>query len=157
MYVPSTVVLQDLSDALKLTGPAALPAWWLTVSARAQGWAYGAVARALAQRGYSAVQIAAWDDGPAFERDLTLWKSLVTGGATEDVPKELLKDLDRRKEMCVVQVLNAGVFQYPQFGVGQANAGANQTGNDLVDWEQGEAPRVPGERQPWGSTWRGWE
>lgn len=162
MFVTDAAVLADLMATIKIVDPAKLPPWWNVLVSLAHPQAYQDLVRGLAQRGYSAAQIAAWDDGPTYERQQSLYYLLsearVTEAAGENAPPQsYVGRLDKRKAMCSVQVTNGGVFQYPAAPVGQVMTGnASAGGNDLVDWQPGQAPHVPGESRR-GPNWWGRE
>ncbi len=103
--------------------PAGLPGFWDAIISAANTKAYGEIRRRMLGQGYSAAQLAAWDDGVEFELDVGAYWAFVHGALGEAVDDKLIKQLDRREEMASIIVTNAGVQVVPStigaaFGVG---------------------------------------
>lgn len=133
-FLTDEQLLNDLSDLLKKEQGTLLPYWGNIVSA-AHGWAYAFVVNTLAGRGFTLAQITAWDLGPHYERDLTLWKALVRGGGLEGYDDRFVKMLDVREELSKVSTLVIdGVFQQPEGAAGTVGVGAADTSRDVFVW-----------------------
>jgi hypothetical protein len=104
--------------------------FWRSIATRANTRAYGTIRRNLTMRGFSAAQLAGWDDGFEFQSDLGTYFALAMGGAAGQVEPGLLKQLDRREELALVQVTAAGVWQSPANDL-QVTTGSIDTSSDL--------------------------
>ncbi len=112
-FITSSDVLQDISDALKQSGPAALPTWWTNVATQALQQSYYDILGLLLARGFNQAQVDAWDRGAEYQHDLALMYALKRGASVESIDENLLTLLDRREELKTVQVFAAGVWVRP--------------------------------------------
>ncbi len=143
-FVADSVVQAALLDQLQKTNTghtAALEPWWPGIVTRANVWAYGEIRRRLAARGYTPVQVLAWDDGIEFQTDLAVWKCLSSAQAMapESYSAKGLESLDRRHELTggkdgigPAGVTVGGIWQDPAGPVGQAVTGPMSGVNDLL-------------------------
>ena len=121
MFCTAPDVANSLAAALKVPDLGSAAPYWATIIQAAQQSAYQDIYRSLIRRGFAPAQIAAWDAGPEFERHLTVFWSLVNGGALQDYSEQFIKMIDRRPELPNVEVYNAGIWQAPlQPAPGQA-------------------------------------
>ncbi len=154
-FLTDAACLQKLADVLQAASTSALPAQWAsTILPDCHVWAYQELLTALASRGFTAVQIAAWDRGAEFEGDLTLYRALSRGGSLQNLDDKFINTFDRRddlhgnpsKNITAVSVLNGGVWQAPAGGVGLPSHGVEATGSDIFVWPgTGDPPFPPGE------------
>lgn len=151
MFLSDLDTLSDLAAALKVTGEGALPDWWTALNVRSHAWAYQQIVSILASRGYTASQIAQIDQGEDLESDLTLFRNLVRGGATEALTKELLEELDRRAELrgdpakgiAPLCPTIGGAFAQPAGTAGQAVFGEADVSSDTFVWPPREGEPFP--------------
>jgi hypothetical protein len=158
LFVTAAQIKSRLADVLQqLTGSAELKGWWESIVNDAALSAYNDIAAALAGRGFTAAQIAAWDAGLDFQVSIGLWYALVKGGATKNWgpdAKAYLDSLDRRAELATVPILNGGVLVEPgasEAGAGPIGFGPTRNRTDRHDMHgDGVIPsRVRDEPWPW--------
>ncbi len=110
------------------------PPWTPNLSARAHARAYLFIVRTLASRGFLLSQITAWDEGPSFEVDLTVWYVCVQLNTlhTVSVDEKFLTTFNREKELsCLPALTIAGVATPPLGTYGAPTTGAEATTGDL--------------------------
>jgi hypothetical protein len=117
MFLDDAALKSRLADVQQMfTGSAELQAWWTSIISDSNRAAYNDINTALLARGYTAAQIAAWDQGIDFQVDIGLWRALVKGGATKDwgpESKAYIDELDRRGELALAVITNGGVVVEP--------------------------------------------
>ncbi len=146
MFLTDDVLTTDLAGSLKKVR-AALANYWPLFLTQCHQWAYNEIVSALLARGFTQAQIAAWDRGADFERDLTLYRALVRGAALEDYDLKAVEMLDRRKELCGVLVANGGQWQRPKDTPGTVGSGSFDTSGDLYSLDPDDPRR--GEPTRW--------
>jgi hypothetical protein len=102
------------------TAEANLAAAWTDIAADANTAAYQAIVRALAARGFTQLEIDAWDHGAEFQRDIALYFAFVNGGIPQDYSDKFIDKLDRRAELATVTITEAGVVVEPDTDEGDA-------------------------------------
>jgi hypothetical protein len=123
MFVTDAATLQAINDTLQGIGAAPAPSYLANINVRAHQWAYNVITMVLTRRGWLLAQIVQWDNGPAAEVDLTVFRALSQAGTLVDVPNDLLKSLDWRPELKTVELTIAGVYQDPLGQAGQVTGG----------------------------------
>lgn len=131
-FTTDQAVLVRIAAALKqASGPSALPDYWSTIANRAHRRATGAIYRRLGSRGFTAAQVAAWDDGAEYEEGVALYWALVEGGALDQFDDKAIREMARwEKELETVDVFTAGVWQTPAGPPLAVSTGDLNTGND---------------------------
>jgi hypothetical protein len=135
-FIIDADALVAVADALKLTGTAEMPAYWNRIVPRANAWAYGQIKQALVRRGHSTDDIDRWDEGPAYQMDLMLWRALTEGGALEGFDERWVQMLDRREELKEVILIVGEEWEQPEDLAGQSRTGPYDTSGDqfVADW-----------------------
>lgn len=130
--------LQKLAD-----GGAALTANSMTVIKSANAAAYGCIVRALIARGYTKAQVDAWDSGAEFQRSIGLYFYFVSPLSQTGEDAEVIKMLDRRKELKTEAVTNSYVLISPAPGQpGQVAVGAFDQSADMFVWPDPDDSRI---------------
>lgn len=145
-FVTEDQVKQALADILQVA-VGTLQAYWARIVADAREAAYQDILGALTARGYSAGQIAQWDRGAEFQRDIALYwcgvKRATVAAQTQGQLLDRLDRLDRRKELATVAVMIGGVVVDP----------AGTTGGGIVSSGDRAASKMskmnPGRRTTW--------
>jgi hypothetical protein len=132
VFVDDATILQLVSDRLQAAGVANLPTWWASTVLTCHQWAYNEIVAALAARGFSAAQIAAFDRGKDVEIDLSIFRSLSAGGSLANYDDKFIRSFDRRGELKEMAVLNGGAWQYPTESQGTVGSGTMDTNSDLI-------------------------
>lgn len=81
------------------SSPKDVPEVWNEIIASSHTAGYKGAFRILRNRGYTAAQIATWDDGAEFERDISLYWCLVKGAGLHSFDDTFISKLDRRTEL----------------------------------------------------------
>lgn len=119
MFNSPTLIIAALANRLHQDA-ATLPAFWTGLATDGQQRAYQEIVGALDNRGFNAAQIAAWDEGPSFERDMALYYALNGGGRADDVGSSL----NRFKQLAGIAVSIGGVWTQPGLAApGQVTTG----------------------------------
>lgn len=84
-----------------------LSEYWDDIVTDSRTSAYNEIVSRLADRGLSLTQIADWERGAEFERDIALYWCLIKGAVGGEDDK-FIKQLDRRKELDEVAVVIDG-------------------------------------------------
>jgi len=129
MFTTDAVVQAALADALKLTTDP-LPSYAVNIAVRSHARAYNAIARVLGSKGFTAAQVASWDEGVSFETDLAVYFACVQLNTlhTVGVDEKFLTVFDRSKELQALRALMVGgVPQVPGGTYGLPQAGAETT------------------------------
>ena len=127
MFLTPGQVIQAIANRLSID-PSQLPSKWQEIANSAQSEAYNQIVEALTVRGFTLAQILSWDAGPVFERDLSVYRALVNGGAVASFDPITLARMDRSKELVTTAVFVGGVYLNPgQPSPGQAAVGAQDT------------------------------
>jgi hypothetical protein len=127
-YVSDAVISQDVANALKMQ-LSALPAYYAGLVGLAHQTATGIINSRLAGRGFSAAQIAGWDQGAWLERLLATVETLRLAGMTENIPEGMAKlydDWTAKDGMLdsTTVTMGGGVYQIPVGTAGIAASGA---------------------------------
>lgn len=133
-FLTDIQTLEAISDALSQSGVNNVPIQMNGINKRAHAWAEQQVVAALAGRGYTTAQIAAFDQGANFVYDLTVWRALAMSRALQSLGTTgtmLLSQFDRRAELATVVYTAGGVYQDPLGTVGLPSVGDNDTSNDI--------------------------
>lgn len=131
MFLSDALLLSDLSDTLN-KDQGTLQPYYKTILSQEHAKAYNWLVSALLKRGFTLAQITAWDMGPFYERDLTLYQTLRRTAALQAVDDRLLGTMDVRKEVMELECLAiAGVFQDPAGTAGQVGVGDLDTSQDI--------------------------
>jgi hypothetical protein len=112
VFLTDAAILPSLAAQLKVD-PSAIDGTWTTLLADCHVRAYGEIRRRILQRGYTAAQLAAWDDGPELERDITLWWTLTQGAGLATIDPREIDHLDRREELGSISLTNGGALVNP--------------------------------------------
>jgi hypothetical protein len=128
---------------------------WPRICASAVRSAYGLIYRALAARGYSPAQVAAWDALDDLWSDIAVWFAIVKGGLTKDFDAKYLQLFDRRGELNGILLTIGGVIVGPAVSAVASGKLATADNNfsladdDLQDWYvAGMGPIVPPSPRP---------
>lgn len=117
MFLTDADIGAALAHTLKKADYAALQAaaaFWTEIVTNSHESGYKDVYTALVNRGFTAAQIAQWDDGARYELDQSLFWCLIRGGSLHNYDPKLLSNLDRRKELASMrQLVISGVWQGP--------------------------------------------
>lgn len=117
MFLNDAQILAALAAQMKQvdpgTGASLLPAYWNGIVATQHAKAYNEIVTKLAERGYNAAQIAAWDRGAEYETDLALYWCLTIGAGLSSANDQFIKQLDRREDLIKVSVTNSSVLVNP--------------------------------------------
>lgn len=152
----ASIVVNDLLDVIAAalkngTGRTALAAYWTTHATNALADASGEINRQLSARGFSAAQIAAWDDLAEFQRNIGLVKALEYGGSLDGFDDKWVKQKKKYFEevegtdskLATCAVLNAGAYQYPADTPGTVGTGAFSGAADMFGTpEDPNDPRI---------------
>lgn len=111
-YITASQLQAALASFLKIR-EADLPDYWQPLSSQAANFARQEIVGRLLRRGFTEAQVDAWDRDFEFSRDLGLWKAVVLGGAYTGFDANVLKALDRRRELDEVLVFISGVWVKP--------------------------------------------
>lgn len=131
MFLTDAALLNDLADTLQKP-EGGLAVYWTNILSQSHSWAYGIILQSLIAKGYTVAQIAAWDYGADWERNLTLWASLRRGAALQPVDDRLLGTLDVRKDLSELQgLIIGGVYQYPAGDPGTVGIGDADNSQDI--------------------------
>jgi hypothetical protein len=131
MFLSDALLLNDLADTLQKEQGTLQP-FYGSILSQEHAKAYNWLVSALLKRGFLLSQIVAWDMGPYYERDLTLYQTLRRTAALQAVDDRLLLTLDSRKEVEGMECLAiAGVFQTPAGTAGQVGIGDMDTSDDI--------------------------
>lgn len=103
--------------------------YWDTIVEDALNAAYNEIVTVLSSRGYSSAQIADWDRGGEFEKDIGLFWALTKGAGLTGEDDRWINKLDRRKELETVSVTIDGEVVDP------ATAGDIGTGSMDTSWQ----------------------
>lgn len=109
--------------------------YWEALAARGNRRAKGSISRALSSRGYSASQVAQWDDLQEFNENIGLYWTLVYGGVTANYDPtfiEMLKACIEDLATCVILI--DGEIATPENG-GRASWGSMATDDDTFTME----------------------
>jgi hypothetical protein len=137
----------NIEDALvamlKLESAADLPDYAPEVIPKAHAAGYNEIVRRLSARGFTAAQIAAWDSGDEFERDLSLFWCLVKMATLRaNLDQTVFQALDRRAELKDVPVTNGNVALRPSGGIASVGRGdMNQSTEGQFWYETGSISR----------------
>lgn len=121
---------EALRQMLKLTAASEMEEPLSAMVPDANEAAQNEIEAALAARGYSASQAAAWDRAEEYNRDLGLWWLLVKGAGLNRFDETFVSKLDRRKELSNAAILISGVIQTPELA-GQVEHAALSTSADI--------------------------
>jgi hypothetical protein len=126
MFTTDEQVKQDLADALKVDVDDLVSSWSNNVG-RCHALAAGEVATILLARGYTSDQIDAWDDGAAWERQLSLWylSSMPQGQSVFD--KVAIDAYDVRKKLACITLRVSAKLIKPDSTDGNVSFGAITT------------------------------
>ncbi len=107
-------IMKRLAGLLKQTVDG-MEEYWGTIVTDSRTAAYNEILSRLLARGFTPAQIASWDRGPEFEKDIALYWCLVKGEAapTERPDDTLLEKLDRRDDLDDVLVTVGGILIDP--------------------------------------------
>jgi hypothetical protein len=88
--------------------PSNLAAKWDDLCHDANLSAWHSVRAALLARGYTLGQMAGWDDGATYQKDVALYWALLNGATASlhAIPAQDFAPLDRRKELAAVTLSN---------------------------------------------------
>ena len=113
MFLTDNQILSSLGDLLKYNA-SNLPSYWTSIVAEQHAAAYGYMVSKLLARGYTQAQIVQWDQGPYYERQLSLFFTITDATATDSEydPKTLMLR-DVRKELDFVVIAVNGAFIQP--------------------------------------------
>ncbi len=103
--------------------------FWTVLITSSNTAAYAEIRRKLLARGYTVAQIALWDDGQEFQKDVALYWVLTRGVGKHDLDSKAIKAFDRREELRAAPFSIAGVLINPPTGV-QVTAIDFDTGGD---------------------------
>lgn len=106
-------------------------AYWRKLTETANEAAYNEIVTALAERGYTATQIAAWDRGAEFEKAIGTFWALDYGGCLGNYDDRLVTKLDRRAELKTVTVTTSNVVVTPAGEPTACGKGDLSTNKDL--------------------------
>ena len=114
---------------------------WDSIISAAIDFGYGEIVSAFGQRGYTPAQVAAWDRGLEFHRDIAAWYALqrMKVLSPDSYNGDTLKTLDRRldlrgdksKDWPAVVLTIGGVPQNPGGTWGQPSTGPLDTSQDM--------------------------
>src|SRR5262245_1406238 len=117
MAWPTSAEVKTALAGLLKVAEAELPALFDGIVDASNKAAQDDLNRILALKGYSAGQIALWDQQLSWGRDLALWWCVVKGAGLGDYDDRFVKALDRRKELeQAVAILIGGVPTAPAAG-----------------------------------------
>jgi hypothetical protein len=130
--ITDTVLKTALASMLKV-GIDAMHAYWDGIIRDSNNAAWGEIQRRLTARGFTANQIASWEDSAEFNRDIGLFWCLVKGAGLHGYDDKFIKLLDRRAELLEVQLASLPADDADTVGFGKmSNADDvfldNQTG-----------------------------
>lgn len=141
MFITDTQLAAYLKSALQKPDADFTTGYWPALVTQANLQAYNEILGRLAERGYSAAQIAAWDRGAEFQKALGAFFALtiVKANNPEQYSLQAIQLYDWRdqltgneqKNIKPVGVLNSGVWQDPDGPVGQPTTGAFESDGDL--------------------------
>ncbi len=139
MFLSDAAIVQAVADLL--SQPVAnLPAKLGTLASpgnavvEAHAAAYNEVLGRLLNRGFTLAQITAWDQGPFYERMISLYFVMIDVAGTLGYDDRWVKQYDRRADLATVLVAAAGVFSTPAApaGAGTVGVGTMDTSSDLI-------------------------
>ena len=145
MFAADSVILSDLADALK-QDVGNLQSYWANIVQRCHTRAYGEIVSALLARGYSAAQIASWDDGASYERDMTLWYCAMSPQGQGVFDKESVGAWNVREQVATIILRVSGTFVDPiAGGPGTVGYGLGNVSNDIFTgpWSGEETGEIP--------------
>jgi hypothetical protein len=136
MFITDSQLLDLIAAALKVGGgQAALVAtapYWSTLASEANTAAYNEIVARLTARGFTPAQIAAWDRGAEFQKNIGLYWALVKGGALDGFDDRFIRALNQYvADVRDVLVTNGGVWQVTGDTPGTVSTGAFTGSNDL--------------------------
>ncbi len=146
MFWTNGQILEAVANTLK-KDVGDLESYWEGVVEQAHLAAYQQIVGDLLERGFTKVQVDAWDRGPEFEKHLALFWALTDGGALEGFSDIFIRTLDRRKDLKTVQVFVSGAYVVPLTGaagpgtVGTGGPSDNPCGLSMFNWDA-EDPRL---------------
>jgi hypothetical protein len=80
------------------TGSSQLEPWWDSILVDSNRDAWTDIQTALRGRGFTAVQVAAWEHGLAYQIAIAEWWALTRGATTKDWAKPFIDELRRRRD-----------------------------------------------------------
>lgn len=141
-FLSDAQTLVSLEDTLKKPA-GTLQSYWSRINTESHAWAYAHVVNVLLGKGFTIAQIADWDSGAHYERDLTLWRALTRGGGLEGYDDKFVKTFDRREELKALVALEIdGVFTAPAGTAGQVSTGPLDTTTDVFVWPDPDDPNL---------------
>lgn len=134
-FITDAQLKTQLAAALKLASSASLPVGWDDIIAKSNLAAYQTIVAKLSGRGYTAAQIAGWDQGAEFNTDIGLFWCLVKGAGLHGNDPTFINKLDRRAELDTCDVMVGGVLQSPGSGLQVVGFGNLDTDDDTYTRE----------------------
>lgn len=92
---------------------------WDQLVTDANQFAYTDIVQALTSRGFSAAQIASWDDGPQNNLILGVWWALTTAGSTKNYDQKFIDKFDIRPALKTQPLLIGGLWMKGATGPAQ--------------------------------------
>jgi hypothetical protein len=155
-WLPDAELQEAVAGSLHRDWADLAPAW-LRVTLDANEAAYRDLRRLLGGAGYSQAQVDAWPDAADAQKTLALLEALERGGGLEEVERELLTYLQKRRDELTkgLLVLDAdGAVVTPEFG---GRVGRGETGRMPSVFLDPRRPRVVALGRPeWADKFRPW-
>jgi|SRR5579859_439800 len=111
-FIADSDLQTSLANALKIS-TSSLPATWNGIITESNNSAYADILGALAGRGFTPAQVAGWDRGVEFNKDIGLFWCLVKGAGLHGNDATFIDKLDRRKELLTIYILISGAIAVP--------------------------------------------
>jgi hypothetical protein len=139
MFLIDADITTELKNLLQQPG-GLTGTFWTALITSSHTAAYGEIRRRLTARGYSAAQIAAWDDGAEFELAISIFWCLKKGQGKDDENAKSATPYDRRLELNTVQVTINGIWTPPANAL-VITTGEMDTSEDLFALDPAD-PRI---------------
>lgn len=129
MFLSEAKIKQAVADKLS-TDVANLASHWDGIIKAAHVSAYNQIVSRLLARGFTLAQVTAWDDGPEYEKDLSVFRALNDGGSLGAFSDTAIKVMDRRAELDKMgSLIIVGVWTRP----GNTDPGPGLVGTGSFD------------------------
>jgi hypothetical protein len=148
-FVTDQQLLEAVADRLKVAAKDLPDHYAATIVPQANAGAYQEILGRLLNRGFTKSQIDQFDRGAEFQLSIGLYLSVVNGGAYAGFDPEVVRALDRRRELDTVLVFVSGVWVKPDLsGPGQVTTAGPSAEGGLFNWPSPDDPNL-GEYTRW--------
>lgn len=133
-FVSDTDVLTAVAEAgLHKLLPDISQTVWQCAAQDGNAAAYAQIRKRLREVGYSQAQIDAWSDGPAYQKSLAYFETVIRAAGEGTEPNEWSKQLDYwRGQIAALEVIDvAGELPDPEDAATAVGSGGLNTANDM--------------------------